>query len=97
MAASLSRYLLLLLLVLSLGLRAAVPAGFMPGQSHWIDFCPHQGWDSGFLDRIATAHADHDQDGEAQLPHCPWSPLVSEYALIDLRTVLSRPSPQASQ
>ncbi|MEA5445959.1 hypothetical protein VCB98_09020 [Gammaproteobacteria bacterium AB-CW1] len=68
MASILTRYGFLLLLSLSLGLRAVVPAGFMPGQSDWIDFCPHQGWDSGFLERV-QAGGDHESDHHAHHSH----------------------------
>ncbi|MDQ2070378.1 hypothetical protein [Natronospira bacteriovora] len=99
-----SRTLLLLLLSLSLATRAVVPLGFMPGQGSWLEFCPDQGWDTAFLERVqqGDVHPDHDHhhhhghgphsdQAEATAPHCPWSPLASDYALID--TALAAQAP----
>lgn len=105
-----SRILVLGLLTLTVGFRSLVPAGFMPGQDRWIDFCPSQGWHAGFLERVSASsasdahghHAGHDaggahhgpDDAETSQLQCPWAPQVSDY--IPTARVLPTPQPAES-
>lgn len=64
------RRLLLLALALSLGLRALVPAGFMPAQGNWLELCTANGMMAILVDSQTGELLDPEAHGQDD---CPWA------------------------
>ncbi len=62
--------LLLLVLALSLCLRALVPAGFMPGQGNWLELCTADGMVAILVDSQTGEVLDPASHGGDD---CPWA------------------------